>query len=133
MDGRKPKLAASDGVDSGRFGLTFRPGQPGHDVLRLHRPGIAEPLYVFAVQRSQHRLLRLRLHSFGHGFHPQVVGQGDDGFDDGGVLAVRADPRNERPVDLEGVEGEAVQIAERRVAGAEVVQGQTDPQGAEAP
>ena len=40
----------------------------------------------------------------------------------------RVELGHEGAVDLEGVEGEPVQVAERRVAGAEVVQVQLDPQ-----
>src|SRR5438105_1996333 len=44
-----------------------------------------------------------------------------DGRDDGAVGGVRTEPGDEAPVDLEGVDREAFEVAERGVAGAEVV------------
>ena len=45
----------------------------------------------------------------------------DDRLRDGGVAAVGRNVGDERAVDLEVVHGEALEIGERRMAGAEVV------------
>jgi len=54
----------------------------------------------------------------------QRVGEIDDRLRERVVAGRRADPVHERLVHLEDVDREAAQIAQRRVAGAEVVDGQ---------
>ena len=51
--------------------------------------------------------------------------------DDRRVLGILAEPVDEGPVDLQHVDGEPLQVAERRVAGAEVVDGQLDAERAQ--
>ena len=63
-------------------------------------------------------------HSFRHYLHLEAVGQGDDGDHHRPVIVVGGDVVDESPIDLEAVDGEALQIAQRRIAGAEVIQGQ---------
>ena len=53
--------------------------------------------------------------------HPEGLAQGDDGPDDLGVLPRCAERADERAIDLERVQPEALEIAERAVPGAEVV------------
>src|SRR5205823_8717357 len=57
----------------------------------------------------------------------QTEGMGhlDDGLGDGGILGARRQTLHERLVDLDRVERELTHIPDRRVAGAEVVDGQT--------
>ena len=51
----------------------------------------------------------------------QRVPELDHRVDDRDVLLVVGKPAHERPVDLDAVDGQAAQVLERRVAGAEVV------------
>jgi len=50
---------------------------------------------------------------------------------DRAVLHVVADALHERAVDLEGIDREPLEVAERGIAGAEVVDGELDPEGLE--
>ncbi len=59
------------------------------------------------------------------------VSEREDRAHDGRVVSVFAQALHERPVDLDGVDGEAIQVAERRVPRAEVVQADVHPQGSE--
>ena len=61
---------------------------------------------------------------------PQRVAHGDDRGGDGRVVRVDGDLPNEGPVDLQRVQREVLQVAERRVAGAEVVHREVEPHGA---
>jgi len=54
----------------------------------------------------------------------EAVGYGDDCVDDGISAAGVADAINEGAVDLEALYGELIELAEGRVAGAEVVDGE---------
>ena len=62
------------------------------------------------------------LHSLGDDFEAEAVGHGDDGGDDGRGVGIGGDVVDEGLVDLERVDGEAFQVAQRGVAGAEVVE-----------
>jgi hypothetical protein len=70
--------------------------------------------------------LLVGLDALGHDPQLEGLAEADDGVAEGGVLGVEGDPVDERLVQLEDVEGEAAQVAEGRVAGAEVVNGQPD-------
>ena len=52
----------------------------------------------------------------------------DHGVDDGHVLLVLGQAAHEGAVDLDAVDGEAPQVLERRIAGAEVVDDDLDPE-----
>ena len=65
------------------------------------------------------------LDAFGGGIHPEAVRQRDDGANDRPVaLGGRRRPANEALVDLDLVERRLLQIAERRITGSEIVEGQ---------
>jgi hypothetical protein len=57
------------------------------------------------------------------------VGQRHRRLDEDGVLVVPQQALHERFVDLEFVDGQPAEVGQRRVAGAEVVEGQADAQG----
>ena len=61
----------------------------------------------------------------------QRVPEVGDGRDDGLVVAPLAKTPHEAAVDLDGFRREALQVVQRRVAGAEVVDGEADPEPAE--
>ena len=58
--------------------------------------------------------------------HAELVSEIYDGADGGEAGGVLVDAGDERPVDLDGVDGKLVKDAEGRVAGAEVVDGDRD-------
>src|SRR5216684_1308861 len=92
------------------------------EAVALDGPAEVVPLRVRAVQLLQNRELLGRLHPLGDDFEVEALRQGEDGVHDLRPLLRLADALDEAAVDLERVDGELVQVAERRVAGAEVVE-----------
>ncbi len=68
----------------------------------------------------------------GHHGQPQSVGEVDNGGNDQGIVGVVAERGHEVLVDLDHVDRELLQVGQRRIAGAEVVQGHSYPQLAQA-
>lgn len=60
-------------------------------------------------------------HPFGHGLVPQLMGQPDGCADDGQIVRMGAERMHERFVDFQVVDGKVPQIAQRGIAGAEVI------------
>ena len=100
------------------------------DVVAGGRLGEVEALRGVASEAAQLGELLARLDSFGDRPKTERVGQGDDGRDDGRVARVTAQPVDEGLVDLQHVDGEAAEVAERRVAGAEIVDDELDAERA---
>ena len=75
---------------------------------------------------EQERRLRLRLDPFGDHLEPEIVRHGDQRAHDGGVLGVVGDVAHEAAVDLDAREREAREIAQRGIAGAEIVERELD-------
>ncbi len=69
-------------------------------------------------------MLGVGLDALGDGLQVQRARHLDDGLHDGAVVGVGVDVAHEGLVDLERVQREALEVAQRRVAGAEVVQRQ---------
>ena len=65
----------------------------------------------------------LAIHPLCHDAHLQGLTQGDDGGDDGGIVASPLQGSDKAPVNLELVGGEALEVEQAGVAGAEVVDG----------
>src|SRR4051812_3108212 len=78
-----------------------------------------EALRLVAAERDQLDELRLVLDSLGDDSQAERVRHADHGRDDRVVAGVAAEAVDERPVDLHGVDGEALQVRERRVASTE--------------
>src|ERR687894_720047 len=81
-----------------------------------------EALEVLAPEQLQPLAVRLRLHALRDDLHAEVVRERDDRLDDLARADVGQHRDDQRAVDLQRVAGEAVQEAERRQAGAEVVE-----------
>jgi hypothetical protein len=77
----------------------------------------------FAVQGAEHEHLLLRLHALGDGREAEGTSEVDDRRHDDAVMAVADDPGREVPVDLDDIDGELLQVRERRVSRTEVVDG----------
>ncbi len=82
---------------------------------------------MVAAERAQALELAFRLDALGNDAHTERAGHADDRLDDRAVaVAVLAQAHDERAVDLQAVERIALQVAQRRVAGAEVIEQQPD-------
>src|ERR1041384_5753788 len=97
--------------------------QQALDLAGGQRLGEQEALRVFAPERAQARELTLGLDALRNDAHAERAGHADDRLDDRAVaVAVLAEAHHERAVDLQAVERVALEIPQRRVAGAEVVE-----------
>jgi len=67
-------------------------------------------------------MLRLGLDAFRRRRHAERAGDADHRLDDDDVLVTLRQIRHERPVDLDLVERKAAQIAQRGIAGAEIIE-----------
>ena len=90
-------------------------------------------LGVFAAQGAEFGELVGGFDAFGGAGESERVGEVNDGGDDGAVFGVAAEPVDEGLVDFDRVDGEAFEVAEGGVAGAEVVDGEVDAWGAQCP
>ena len=75
-----------------------------------------------AAEREQLLGVRQRFDAFGDEPHAELVGQLHDRAADGAAVVGRSHARDERPIQLERVDRIALQRAQRRIAGAEVVE-----------
>ena len=98
------------------------------EVERVHRPGEVEALAEVAAEREQLGELVGGLDPLGDDRHLEALAEADDRAGDRGLAAVDPDPVDERAVDLEHVDREARQVAQRGVAGAEVVDREPHPE-----
>src|SRR4051812_1779594 len=96
----------------------------GGDLARL-RPGEVEALPEVAAERPQFGELQRRLDALGRHRQAERVTQSHDRGDDRGVVGIVTEAVDEGAVDLEGVDRQRLQVAERRMSGAEVVDAQT--------
>ncbi len=90
-------------------------------------------LHAVAAVALQIVELALGLRPFGHHAQLEVMGHGDDRGGDHGIVRVGGDVLNEGAVNLHGIDGEALQVAEAGETGAKIVQGDPDPQGPHRP
>ena len=97
----------------------------GDQLVGRQGPAHQVALGPVAAHRAQRRELLGRLDSLGDDEQLERVREVDHGRDHGVVAAV-AEPAHERPVDLEERQVEALQVGQRRVAGAEVVEADLD-------
>ncbi|MNR32798.1 hypothetical protein D3C85_1504170 [compost metagenome] len=65
---------------------------------------------------------------FGDNVQVQALAQADDAADQPGIVVVAAHLADKRLVDLQHIDGEFLQIAEARIPGAEVIDGQAHTQ-----
>src|SRR5271165_1764992 len=93
------------------------------------RPADQISLHLRATGATHDLQLLGCLDPFGCGFYSEGGAEARDCPDDRASLA--ADRGNEGTVDLDLVEGEAAQIAQRRIPGAEIVHGDADAERAE--
>src|SRR5829696_8148046 len=121
---RRARCAASSargrGAESG-----LRAQQRG-ELGGRHRSRQQETLRAVATEPTQAVELLLRLNAFRGDRDVECVRHVHHGACDGGALAVRGEVGDERAVELDLVDREAVQVRQRRVARAEVVDRELD-------
>ena len=105
--------------------------QQGFEIVALHRRAAIEALEHVAPLVAQGIELTLRLDALGDDFHRQAVRHGDHGTGDGQVVTTVWQVPDEGAVDLEDIDREFLEVGERRIAGAEVVDRQANPQRAQ--
>src|SRR5262249_54698195 len=99
--------------------------QETHRRVGVHRLAASKALPVFAAELVELDRIRIRLRAFCDDVHAEVVGERDDRLQDHRpVPAARG--ADEGLVDLQGVERETLQIGQRGMAGAEIVNRQPD-------
>ncbi len=87
-----------------------------------HGLGEQKALHLVAAGKAQQHPLLVGLDAFGQHLHAERVAERDDRLDDGAGIARRAQRGDEGAVDFEPVEREFLQIAQARIAGAEIVE-----------
>ena len=93
-----------------------------HLFKRLCRLGFAEIVALEAVAFFIQQELELLggFDAFGGDVQTEFFREGDDGFHQAGVFGVGGDVADKGAVDLDFVQGQALQIGQRGVTGAEV-------------
>src|SRR5437667_271126 len=95
------------------------------DQARRYMAMVERALQVIAAPGGEDRGRRLVLHPFGHGLEPEPASQIDQRVHEGAVVLRAREVLHEGAVDLHDIDAELAQIAERGVAGAEIVDGDT--------
>src|SRR5262249_32303319 len=109
-----------DRAVGGPLGLYLR-----HFLERDRRPEQIA-LHLVTAERREIALLVDRLDTLRRRGHAERAGDADHRLYDDDVLVAFAQIRDERAIDLDLVERKAAQVAQRRVAGAEVVERNAD-------
>src|SRR5215469_2156309 len=122
-------LARDDRLSGG--GLAEVAGDEFFELAGAERPREVEALAHLAAEHLELGDLVNRLHPFGDRRYAHGGGQVDDRADDGRVHPAFANPLDERPVDLDLVRGEVLQVGQRGMTGAEVIDGQAHAELAE--
>src|SRR5574341_1852808 len=105
--------------------------EKGRKILGRHGPPEEVALGPITVPLAENVKLLLALHPFGYHLEPQRARDRHHRGRDGGIGGVGVDVAHEGLVDLQRVDGECLEIAERRVTGTEVVDGDPHPQSLE--
>src|SRR3954451_9895354 len=101
----------------------YRSGNEAREHPRGDGAGKQEALRFIALIGAQGARLLSSLDALGYDLQTQVVAEGDDGSDDGCIVGLGRHVLDKRAVDLQAVHGEALEIRQARVAGAEIIHG----------
>src|SRR6185369_2890886 len=104
---------------------------PGDECFGSHRLGIEEALDAMAAEIAQLFDLGYALDALGERRHAQIASQVDNGPHDVQMLFGIRHGHDEGAVDLEFVDRQADQMAERGIAGTEVVERQLETETAQ--
>ena len=91
----------------------------GVDIQRF---GNQIALNLFTTKLGDLCQLFSSFYAFGDDIHLQIVGQGRNGAYNFIVLAIAVQPPDKGLVNFQRINGQTMQIAERRIAGAKVIQ-----------
>ena len=108
-------------------------GDPAGERVRGERAAQVVALGEVAAQRGEALERQLVLDALGDHLQPEVVAEVDRRAHDDQVALVLQHRRDERAVDLELVDRQALEVGKRRVAGAEVVDREAHAELGEAP
>jgi erythromycin esterase len=101
----------SGATAAGRQGIPVAAGDELHGVLARQGWREEKPLSLLAADLTQHGGLVVGLDSLGHDVHLEVSGERDDGPHHRAVSALFSQALHERAIDLQKVDGEALEIA----------------------
>lgn len=96
--------------------------------VRMDGTADDETLDLLAAFGGEEQLLVFGFYPFGDHCQLHAATQGDDGAHDGDIIAVIGQAAHEGLVDFQGVDRQALEVAERGVAGAKVVDSQLNTQ-----
>ena len=102
------------------FSLFF---QERYDVFLWHRLTYQVTLYLVTAKVLQKAQMLFGFYAFGYDLKAQAVAHGNNGADDGGIISVVEEIRDKRAVYFYPLEREPLQVTQRRVAYAEVIDG----------
>src|SRR4249919_2812721 len=105
--------------------------QPQLELFGGQRPGEQVTLSVLTAELQQQTTLAFVLDAFGGQQQAEFRGETDDGADDRPVPGIALQVTDEYLVDLQRIKGRCGERFQRRISGAEVVDGQSDAQGLE--
>src|SRR5882757_2272122 len=101
----------------------YRSGDELRQCARRDGAGKQEALSLVALVGAQGACLLGGLDALGYDLESQVVAEGNDGADNGGVVGFGCHVLDKRAVDLQAVHGKALQVRQARIAGAEIIDG----------
>lgn len=93
-----------------------------------HRPAKQITLYLIAGVLTEELQLLLGLDPLGDYFHVQAVCHGDDGPGDLRILFAVGQAVDEAAVDFQHIDGELLEVIERRVTGAKIINRDAQPE-----
>src|SRR4051795_1416234 len=116
------KLKCSGRTDGGALGCEELP----LECFRRHRTAEEIALAFLASHAHQEVGRSAILDALGHDCQSELFAEADGRPDDRGIVGIREQTEHERPVDLEPVERKLLQIAQARIASAEIVEQNAD-------
>src|SRR5688572_22799764 len=104
-----------------RAGETVIGREPFDQLVSRHRPHEMVALHDFTAGIGEERLLAMLLYSFGDDSKFELFRELQQRLNHHFARLVLADASDEMPVEFEAIDGEPGQIAQRRIASAEIV------------
>src|ERR1700735_5161244 len=104
--------------------VSLSKGQGFGELFAWHGPGEQEALNAVAAEVAEETQLVAALHTFGDGSQAESATEVDQATDHRSALGVHSNSVDKGLVDLDHVHGEVTQVAERRIAGPEIVDSQ---------
>ena len=101
-----------------------------HELLeRIGREGFAHEKSLERVAPAPREEVELRAcpHTLGNDVQPEAAGEPDDRLGDRRIAGIGLEVGDERDVDLQRVDRKVLEVGQRRVAGAEVVDRDREP------